>query len=671
MFEALLSRPQIVLSDQDSYGFTPLMWAACKGHTDLVEALTGSEHSGRINVAAVDIESGFSALHWAVNKMHASLIPGLVAAGSDVNAKCKRSLTPLHWACVIGDVYSAHALVEAGADPSSVDGRMAAPLHIAALKEPEIVRLLLEVGVEVDARTSRGSTGLIEAAAEGQTETVNLLLAAGADAAARDAEGCTGFHYATKYGHIAVLRLLHAAAPRLVNEPNGDGVKPIHLAAFHDRADSILFIKEAGGDLNTTSRSGTTALHVAAAQGNSDVCTTLLNAGADHGAINGSGNTALHYATAASRLSSCRVLIKAGADPHIRNSLGETAIDNCNKAKNDKLGRYLADRAKQFRAEAASAAAGSAPGASGPPTPNRSSSMAAPSGGPIPASAGGSAWEVEYAALEFSQTIGKGSYGNVYVGKWNGSVVAVKQFTVRSMTEKQLNMFAAEVDILASLRHPNVLLFMGACTDSATPLCIVTEYVSGGSLFHALHDKNRSLNWNDKLKCARDSAAGMAYLHSRSIIHRDLKSLNVLVEKDWTCKIADFGLSVVVQGEQMHRTRLGTPQYMAPEVLLKEDYDGKADVYAFSVVLWEILTRRQPFRGLGPMVVARRVVQEGLRPDVPPKTPSPWRSLMEACWANSPADRPDFQTILTLLDAMLESAAASSTITAQMAAAFP
>lgn len=143
-------------------------------------------------------------------------------------------------------------------------------------------------------------------------------------------------------------------------------------------------------------------------------------------------------------------------------------------------------------------------------------------------------------------------------------------------------------------------------------------------LTHVLHPQLTPERIQHILKC---TAEGMAYLHSfaRPVIHRDLKSHNLLVDKHWNVKIADFGLSKVQDLNKM--TATGTPQWSAPEVIRNELYDEKVDVYSFGVIIYELLTRKIPYANLGPMTACRRVAFDGLRPDFPKGCSKPYVSL--------------------------------------------
>ena len=121
----------------------------------------------------------------------------------------------------------------------------------------------------------------------------------------------------------------------------------------------------------------------------------------------------------------------------------------------------------------------------------------------------------------------------------------------------------------------------------------------------------RALPWKLTLQIMRDTAAGMEYLHLHQpiIIHRDLKSQNLLLDKSWTTKVADFGISRV-KGMTATMTRIGTPQWMAPEVLREEKYSEKADIWSYGVVLWELVTLRPPFDGVSPLAVIYNVANQ-------------------------------------------------------------
>ncbi|KAF3956118.1 hypothetical protein CMV_018726 [Castanea mollissima] len=153
-------------------------------------------------------------------------------------------------------------------------------------------------------------------------------------------------------------------------------------------------------------------------------------------------------------------------------------------------------------------------------------------------------YEILWKDLTIGEQIGQGSCGTVYHGLWHGSDVAVKVFSKQECSDEILVSFRQEVSLMKRLRQPNVLHFLGAVT-SAQRLCIVTEFLPCGSLFRLLQRNTSKLDWRRRVHMALDIARGMSYLHhcNPPIIHRDLKSSNLLVDKNWTVKVGDFGLS--------------------------------------------------------------------------------------------------------------------------------
>eukprot|EP00164_Ancoracysta_twista_P002874 GFYU01003828.1.p1 GENE.GFYU01003828.1~~GFYU01003828.1.p1 ORF type:complete len:1602 (+),score=333.76 GFYU01003828.1:601-4806(+) len=251
--------------------------------------------------------------------------------------------------------------------------------------------------------------------------------------------------------------------------------------------------------------------------------------------------------------------------------------------------------------------------------------------------------------IVFIQRIGGGSYSEVHEAQYRGRTVAVKKLYIKKLQKENLREFEMECSLLSRLSHPNVLQYIGAISK---PACLVTEYCPRGSLHHILH-QGPPLSWELIVSMMADVCRGVDYLHSCTpkIIHRDLKSANLLVTDDWRVKVGDFGLSRVFETEQT-MTVVGTPAWAAPEVLRHQHYTEKADVYSFGIVMWEMMTHADPFPGMSSAQVIMAVIEKKMRPEILPFFPEPMSTLMTECWDEDPKMRPTFSNALERLTAM-------------------
>uniref|UniRef100_M1BLQ9 non-specific serine/threonine protein kinase n=1 Tax=Solanum tuberosum TaxID=4113 RepID=M1BLQ9_SOLTU len=257
-------------------------------------------------------------------------------------------------------------------------------------------------------------------------------------------------------------------------------------------------------------------------------------------------------------------------------------------------------------------------------------------------------WEIDHQLLKFEYKIASGSYGDLYKGTYCSQEVAIKILKSERLNAELQTEFAQEVYIMRKVRHKNVVQFIGACTRPPN-LCIVTEYMSGGSVYDYLHKQRGSFKLPTLLKVAIDVSKGMNYLHQNNIIHRDLKAANLLMDENEVVKVADFGVARVKAQTGVMTAETGTYRWMAPEVIEHKPYDHKADVFSFGVVLWELLTGKIPYEYLTPLQAAIGVVQKGLRPTIPKHTPLKLAELLETCWQQDPTSRPDFSAIVDIL----------------------
>ncbi|KAL1557310.1 mitogen-activated protein kinase kinase kinase [Salvia divinorum] len=259
--------------------------------------------------------------------------------------------------------------------------------------------------------------------------------------------------------------------------------------------------------------------------------------------------------------------------------------------------------------------------------------------------------EILWEDLQIGERIGIGSYGEVYRAEWNGTEVAVKRFMKQDISGDALAQFKCEIEIMLRLRHPNVVLFMGAVT-RPPHMSILTEFLPRGSLYKLLHRPNIQIDEKRRLKMALDVAKGMNYLHTSHpiIVHRDLKTPNLLVDKNWAVKVGDFGMSRLQHHTFLSsKSAAGTAEWMAPEVLRNEPSNEKSDVYSFGVILWELATLRVPWTEMNSMQVVGAVGFQGRHLDIPSTVDPLVAEIISDCWNRNPQARPSFAQIITRL----------------------
>ncbi|KAJ3445756.1 ankyrin repeat-containing protein [Anaeramoeba flamelloides] len=251
--------------------------------------------------------------------------------------------------------------------------------------------------------------------------------------------------------------------------------------------------------------------------------------------------------------------------------------------------------------------------------------------------------------IQIIKQVGRGSFKDVYEGRWNENRVAVsKFFNSKNFSQNQLEEIISEVKMMCRLSHPCIVKFYGACIDDPVNIMLVGQFCARGSLLYYL--KQTQISKKRKIKIALDLAHGIQYLHSLNLVHRDLKSPNILIDQNFNAKITDFGLTKTINLHQSQNlnTIVGTMNWMAPELLRDErDYTNKIDIYAFGIILWEISTQRMPFKNMSPLRIPMLVGYKGHRPEI--KKTDLFYDIIIKCWAHDPNERDDIKQIIERL----------------------
>jgi ankyrin repeat protein len=467
-----------------------------------------------------------------------------------------------------------------------------------------------------------------------------------------------------------------------VNAQNNNGETPLHKAIFNNSVRLLMvdLLLKNGADVNLLNSMGESPLHYAVRLGRDDLVSVLLKAGAD---VSVAGQrekkTPLELAVEeghkemAARIKKHKELLdwlrEQGLDQYlnvfVKEELYLDILGDMDEKTLDRLGvtstghriKILkATKAlKEKQGDNAAAAKKKDPEDDNTPIPPvspadnevvsnlRESLLALKHSGPAPI--------IDDSELEFTEKLGAGSSGKVYKGLCKGNEVAIK--VLKSMTEaKEIEEFKKEFMIMSAIRSKYVVYFYGAVLEPK--LCMVMEFCSRGSLYHVITNEKYDIGWDKTFHIAINMTKGVECLHNwdPQIVHRDFKSLNLLVNEKWEVKVCDFGLSRFNTGSNLETLvkMRGTFAYCAPEVYFGEQFSTKSDVYSIGMVLWELVTRcitgryERPFAEFKNLHFDFQIIiqtaKKGLRPTIPPSCPEGLAQLIRDCFDHSPEKRP-------------------------------
>ncbi|XP_027729916.1 serine/threonine-protein kinase TNNI3K [Vombatus ursinus] len=624
--------------------------------------------------------NGFTALHLAVYVDNAELITALLHSGADVQQAGYGALTALHVATLAGHLEAADILLQHGAYVNVQDAVFFTPLHIAVYYGHEqVTRLLLKFGADVNLSGEVGDRPLHLACAKGFLNIAKLLMEEGskADVNAQDNEDHVPLHFCSRFGHDDIVKFLlqsdFEVQPHIANIY---GDTPLHLACYYGKFEVAKEIIQVSGTESLAKENifSETAFHSACTYGKSiELVKFLLDqniVSINHQGRD--GHTGLHSACYHGHIRLVQFLLDNGADMNLvacdpSRSSGEKDEQTCLMWAYEKGHDAIVTLLKHYKRPQDELPCNeySQPGGDGSyvsvPSPlGKIKSMTKEKADVLLLRAGlPSHFHLQLSEIEFHEIIGSGSFGKVYKGRCRNKIVAIKRYRAHTYCSKSdVDMFCREVSILCRLNHPCVIQFVGACLNDPSQFAIVTQYISGGSLFSLLHEQKRILDLQSKLIIAVDVAKGMEYLHTltQPIIHRDLNSHNILLYEDGHAVVADFGESRFLQSldEDNMTKQPGNLRWMAPEVFTQcTRYTIKADVFSYALCLWELLTGEIPFAHLKPAAAAADMAYHHIRPPIGYSIPKPISSLLMRGWNTCPEGRPEFSEVVTKLEECL------------------
>ena len=260
-------------------------------------------------------------------------------------------------------------------------------------------------------------------------------------------------------------------------------------------------------------------------------------------------------------------------------------------------------------------------------------------------------FSVPHSELTFGDKKAQGAFGEVFQGQWRGEQVAIKRLLITQLSETTRDSLQQEALVMANLRSQFVLPLQAVVL--SPPYCLVTPWMPNGSLFDVLHSK-QALSWPLRHRIILEMAQGLSYLHAANVIHRDLKSMNVLMDEHLHPKLADFGLSKV-KTETRRTTKVGggekgTVAWMSPELFgLRPKYGQASDIYAFAMVVWEVAAREMPYEDVMQEGQIVQAIKDGDREELEDSWPEVFKAVIQRCWTQSMDQRPSAADTVTYL----------------------
>eukprot|EP00002_Diphylleia_rotans_P028918 TRINITY_DN5848_c1_g1_i2.p1 TRINITY_DN5848_c1_g1~~TRINITY_DN5848_c1_g1_i2.p1 ORF type:complete len:414 (+),score=66.08 TRINITY_DN5848_c1_g1_i2:31-1242(+) len=247
--------------------------------------------------------------------------------------------------------------------------------------------------------------------------------------------------------------------------------------------------------------------------------------------------------------------------------------------------------------------------------------------------------------------LGKGSYGSVYRVKcnWNSDIIALKEMNIKAMNTTERKTALNEVRLLASIQHPHVIEYKFSFIEDGK-LYIGTELAESGDmdgLIKKCQQSRKFLDENQVWNSVAQICSGLKALHDAGIMHRDLKSSNILICDQGILKLADFGVARILKGSEYAHTNIGTPYYLSPEQWKDQPYNEKADMWSLGVVLYELVSLRLPFQGVNMNELSRNVVN-GQYSRLPSHTSPELQNLINRLLVKNPKVRPSADEVLQL-----------------------
>lgn len=392
----------------------------------------------------------------------------------------------------------------------------------------------------------------------------------------------------------------------------------------------VVIIPDASGSLGEVMDSGVRLMYLAN-EGDLEGIQELLDSGTAVNFRDIDGRSALHVAACQGQTDVVDLLLRRGAEVDVEDRWGSTPLADAIYYKNNDIIKLL---------EAHGAKPAMAP-------------MHVENAREVPE------YEIDPKELDFTDSV-EITKGTFCIASWRGIQVAVKKLAEEFfIDEEKVKAFRDELALLQKIRHPNVVQFLGAVTQS-TPMMIVTEYLPKGDLCAYLK-RRHALRLPTAIKCALDIARGMNYLHEHkpeAIIHRDLEPSNILRDDSGHLKVADFGLSKLmevaktIKEDKPMSWQLTSWRYVAPEVFRNEEYDTKVDVFSFGLILQEMIEGHPPFPKRKDLEVAKAYAANERPPFEAPVKHYAYglRQLIENCWDEQPSKRPSFKEIIVKLD---------------------